>query len=66
MLIKKGIVTSRESKSGPTVKQGISGKKHSRKVRCASCKAMFEKRCPNELMCEISTFKCPHCGAEIS
>ncbi len=66
MLIKNGIVTSRQSKSGPTVKKGITSKKHAKKVYCGSCKAMFQKTCANELMCEITSFKCPHCGAALS
>lgn len=69
MLVKKGIVTTRETKNGPTVKQGISAvtnKKHTRTIICQNCKAKLEKSCKNELVCEVLVVKCPRCGAPVA
>lgn len=69
MLLKKGINTSYEKKTGPNVKEGIAtpkDKKHTRSVVCSGCGARLEKQCHNEMMCEISVLKCPKCGASVS
>jgi hypothetical protein len=69
MLVKKGVNTTREEKSGPTVKEGIastSRNKFKRIVTCSHCKTKLEKCCDNEMVCEISILKCPRCGANVS
>ena len=64
MLKKFGVNSTREEKSGPVVKCGIS-KKVRKTITCA-CGKKFEKECPSEAFCEISSFTCPYCGREIS
>ena len=63
MLKKFGINNTRVEKDGPSVRNGIK-QPVEREVPC-SCGKKFMKSCPNELYCELSTFKCPHCGAEL-
>jgi len=69
MIVKRGINTTREEKSGPTVRKGIasSSKNKFRKiVTCSNCKTKLEKSCENEMFCEISVLKCPRCGAIVN
>lgn len=66
MLFKKGINTTREEKTGPTVKQGITTQAHKKVVKCPNCKAVLEKSCSSAMVCEISTMKCPKCGTMVS
>ena len=69
MMKKIGINTTRFEKNTPPIKWGIAASKVSRfskRVTCPSCGAKLEKCCDNEMVCEISTVKCPKCGAEVS
>ena len=63
MLKKFGVNSTRAEKSGPTVKSGISGP--TKRIITCACGRKFEKACPNELVCEISSFTCPHCGKTV-
>ena len=65
MMLKKGINSTREEKRGPTVKSGIAAA-HKKVVRCGNCNAVLEKSCSNSLVCEVSSLKCPKCGAMVS
>lgn len=67
MMTKLGINTISARKRGPNVKEGISNESpiRSTKLISCSCGKKFEKNCPNEDMCSISTFECPYCKAKI-
>ena len=69
MMKKVGVNTTRFEKNGPAVKKGISvpkAERFSKRVVCPSCGARLEKTCDNEMLCEISTVKCPKCGADVA
>jgi hypothetical protein len=63
MLNKYGVNSIRAEKKGPLVKDGIK-RKVEKTIVCA-CGKKFVKDCPSETLCELSSFFCPYCGAEI-
>lgn len=66
MLTKTGVNSTRSQKCGPTVREGVkAGKAFKKVVKCAVCNAKLEKSCSNEMVCEISTLKCPRCGTDV-
>ena len=72
MMEKRGINSTRDEKSGPVVKSGINPKaldgnnnKFAKRVTCPKCKAVLEKSCQNEVICDITKLECPRCGTEI-
>lgn len=64
MLTKLGINTVRAEKVGPNVKEGINHSTHAKIVKC-TCGKSFEKNCPSEAACDVSSFECPNCGNRI-
>lgn len=66
MLVKRGINETKAEKKGPTVKNGVSAKRHTKRVVCSNCRTVLEKSCTNALVCEISSMKCPNCGSTVS
>lgn len=65
MLTKFGVNSTKAEKRCPAIKTGAAKLMIERMVTCR-CGKRFVKSCPNEVACEISTFKCPHCGATLS
>lgn len=65
MLTKLGINSVCAKKVGPNVREGISKSKSFARLVTCQCGKKFEKSCPSEAACDISSFSCPHCGARI-
>jgi hypothetical protein len=68
MMTKLGINTVSSRKRGPNIKESIciESPKRSLKTITCSCGKQFEKNCPNEEMCDVSSFECPYCNQRIS
>lgn len=68
MMTKTGVNTTRAEKRGPVVKEGatVSANTHKKILKCAVCSAKLEKSCSSEIACELSSARCPRCGASVS